>query len=283
MWYGNLSNMGLATFDDGNVYYNRYEKGIVKYKGNKEYLITDETAYSINVVGNDIYYLTVSDNNSIDIKTVKTNGDSLRKIKSIYTSVSKIYVQDGYIYYATNKDIDGIARINIETNEETIITTANIQDFQVLEDTIYFTDNINHIYKMALAGVEVKRISEDLRVKQFQILGKWIYFLDEDNGTLNKVRLDGTDKAVVTDKIKNNNYNVTSKKIYFFDAENKKICSINLKGNDFKELVTIKANNTKINIADDNIYYLDESKDEAQTYQMYRVKTSGNQTKKIEY
>ncbi len=255
MWYGNLSNMGLATFDDGNVYYNRYEKGIVKYKGNKEYLITDETAYSINVVGNDIYYLTVSDNNSIDIKTVKTNGDSLRKIKSIYTSVSKIYVQDGYIYYATNKDIDGIARINIETNEETIITTANIQDFQVLEDTIYFTDNINHIYKMALAGVEVKRISEDLRVKQFQILGKWIYFLDEDNGTLNKVRLDGTDKAVVTDKIKNNNYNVTSKKIYFFDAENKKICSINLKGNDFKELVTIKTNNTKINIADDNIYY----------------------------
>ena len=256
MWYGNLSNMGLATFDDGNVYYNRYEKGIVKYKGNKEYLITDETAYSINVVGNDIYYLTVSDNNSIDIKTVKTNGDSLRKIKSIYTSVSKIYVQDGYIYYATNKDIDGIARINIETNEETIITTANIQDFQVLEDTIYFTDNINHIYKMALAGVEVKRISEDLRVKQFQILGKWIYFLDEDNGTLNKVRLDGTDKAVVTDKIKNNNYNVTSKKIYFFDAENKKICSINLKGNDFKELVTIKTNNTKIKPvkASDNTY-----------------------------
>ena len=81
---GNYANMGLA---------------VVKVKGGKEYQITDETAYSMNVVGDTIYYLTVSDLNTIDIKSVETNGDNLKKIKTIYTTISKIYVQDGYIYY----------------------------------------------------------------------------------------------------------------------------------------------------------------------------------------
>lgn len=280
---GNISNRGLATYVDGVTFYNRYENGIVKYKGNKEYLITDETAYSINVVGDDIYYLTVSDSGDIDIKTVKTNGDGLKKIKTIGTSISKIYVQDGYIYYSTNREIDGIARINIENNEETIITTAVIQDFQVLENEIYFTDNINNFYKMSLTGIDLNRVSNDLRLKQFQIVGKWIYFVDIETNSLNKIKLDGTDKNLVTDKIKDNNYNVTNDKIYFFDAENKKICSVNLKGNNYKEIITIQANRTKINIADDTLYYLDTSKDESQISQMYRIKTNGNQTKKIEY
>lgn len=280
---GNASNMGLATYNDGVVFYNKYEKGIVKCKGNKEYLITDETAYSINVVGDDIYYLSVSDNNTIDIKTVKTNGDALKKIKTIHTSISKIYVENGYIYYATNQNIDGIARINIATNEETIITTANIQDFQVLEDEIYFTDNINNIYKMSLTGVNLERISKELRIKNFQIQGKWIYFIDSETNCLNKVKKDGTDKEIVTDKIKDNNYNVTDKRIYFFNKDEKKICSIDLKGKKIKEIVTIQANKTKINIANDVLYYLDISKDDSQIYQIYRIKTNGNTAKKIEY
>lgn len=280
---GNISNRGLVAYVDGVTFYNRYENGIVKYKGNKEYLITDETAYSINVIGDDIYYLTVSDTGSIDIKTVKTNGDGLRKIKTIGTAISKIYVQDGYIYYATNQGIDGISRINIENNEETIITTAVIQDFQVLEDGIYFTDNINNVYKMSLTGIDLQRISEELRVKQFQIVGKWMYFIDLESSSLSKVKLDGTDKTLVTDMVKDNNYNVTEKNIYFFDSESKKICSVNLKGKNYKDIVTIQANKTKINIADDVLYYLDTSKDESQISQIYRIKINGNQAKKIEY
>ncbi len=280
---GNISNRGLATYVDGVTFYNKYEKGIVKCKGNKEYLITDETAYSINVIKDDIYYLTVSDAKSIDIKTVKTNGDGLKKIKTIGTAINKIYVQDGYIYYATNREVDGIARINIETNEETIITTAVIQDFQVLDNEIYFTDNINNVYKMSLTGINLERISEDLRVKQFQIVGKWMYFIDTESNSLNKVKLDGTDKTLISDLIKDNNFNVTDEKIYFFNSEKQKICSVNLKGKNYKEIVTIQATKTKINIADDVLYYLDTSKDESQISQIYRIKTNGNQMKKIEY
>ena len=56
---GNYANMGLAVEKDGVIYYNKYEKGIVKVKGGKEYQITDETAYSMTVYNDEIYYLTV--------------------------------------------------------------------------------------------------------------------------------------------------------------------------------------------------------------------------------
>ena len=68
---GNLSNMGLVLEDGNTVFYNRYEDGIIKVKGNKEYQITDETAYSMTMYEDEIYYLTVSSLNTIELKKVK--------------------------------------------------------------------------------------------------------------------------------------------------------------------------------------------------------------------
>ena len=95
---GNYANMGLAVEKDGVIYYNKYEKGIVKVKGGKEYQITDETAYSMNVVGDTIYYLTVSDLNTIDIKSVETNGDNLNNIYN-----NKYNLCSRWIYLLFNK------------------------------------------------------------------------------------------------------------------------------------------------------------------------------------
>ena len=95
----------LAYEDNNVVYYNKYDKRIVKIKGGKEYQITDESASSITVIGDTIYYLTVSSSNTIDLKSVKTNGDALTNIKTLYTPVSKFYIEDGYLYYITNKDV----------------------------------------------------------------------------------------------------------------------------------------------------------------------------------
>ena len=44
----NLGNMGLVVEDGKTIYYNKWEEGIVKVKGNKETLLTEETAYSIH-------------------------------------------------------------------------------------------------------------------------------------------------------------------------------------------------------------------------------------------
>lgn len=278
---GNYANMGLAIENNGVIYYNKYEKGIVKVKSGKEYQITDETAYSINIVDDTIYYLTVSDMNTIDIKSVKTNGDALKKIQTIYTNVSKIYVKDGYIYYATNKDTSGLAKINIETGEETKITSANIQDFVLDNDKIYFTDNVNTLYSITTSGLDLQTLGN--QIKKIQILDKWIYFYDEAENALCKIKKDGSNKKVVSTFINNEMYNVTSKRIYFYDTINRQISSCDLRGKSSKAIVDVKTAKTKINIVNGIIYYLDESKDETQIYQMYRVKENGSKTQSIDY
>lgn len=278
-----ISNMGLAVEGDGAVFYNKYEEGIIKVKGGKEYQITDETAYSMTVIDDTIYYLTVSDSNTIDIKSVKTNGDGLTKIKTIYTVTSKIYVKDNYIYYATNKDSSGIVKINLENGEETKVTLANIQDFVLDEDTLFFIDNVNDLYSVTTSGTDLKKIENDANMKKMQIWGKWIYFYDSEENALCKIKKDGSDKEVVATFVNNETYNVTSKYVYYYDSVNMQICRCDLKGKKSRVVVSLKSPKPKINVVDDTLYYLDESKDEKQIHQMYRVKTNGNNAKTIDY
>lgn len=280
---GNLSNNGLATENDDSIFYNKYENGIVKIKNGKEYQITNETAYSMSVVQDTIYYLTTSNSNGLDIKSVKTNGDSLNTITTIYTNLSKIYVKDGYIYYAISRNTDGICKINIETGEQNTISNLSVQDFVVDDNEIYFTDSINNLYKMNTNGLEVKKIVSDFPVKKIQILGKWIYFYSEIDDALCRVKKDGSSKTVISTFIKDDNYNLTSKNIYYFNSIDRKICKTTIKGNVSKEVVELKSNKTKINIVKGEIYYLDDSNDTSQIYQMYRVKENGKKSKNIEY
>lgn len=280
---GNLSNMGLAASGDGAVFYNKYEDGIVKVKGFEEFQITNETAYGINVVGEDVYFLSVGDTSNINIKRVKTNGNELKTIKTVKTSISKIYVADNYIYYATNETQDGIAKLTLDGTQETIITASEIQDFEVIDGKIYFTNKMGNMYKMNTNGGELSKIETDYSIKEFQIKDEYIYYFNEDSQNLCRIKDDGSDSSVVSEYVNSATFNITDDKIYFFDKDAKKIASVNLNGGNYKEIVGIATNNTKINVVDDTIYYLDASKNESKIYQMYRVKTNGGNAKTIEY
>ena len=188
---GNLSNMGLVLEDGNTVYYNRYEDGIVKVKGNKEYQITDETAYSMTMYEDEIYYLTVSSLNTIELKKVKDNGDGLTKVKTLGTTISKFYIKDGFVYYASNGAVKGIAKLSLENGSENIITAANVQDFVLYNDNIYYVDNVGYIYSTNLGGTDIKEIAKDYNVKKIQILKNWIYFYNESENALCKIKLDG--------------------------------------------------------------------------------------------
>ncbi len=282
---GNYSNnnMGLAIESGSATYYNKYEKGIFKLEKGEETQITDHTAYSITVVGDTIYYITVSSDNTIDLNSVKTDGQDVKKIKTLYTANSKFYINDGYAYYISNKDQTGINKINLENSEEKTITVANIQDFVLDKDTIYYTDNLGHLYSINLEGNNLKELSRDYNIKNIQILGKWIYFYSENENALCKIKKNGKSKKTVATFVNNEMYNVTNKKIYYYDAVNKNICKSDLKGKKSKVVVSLEATRTKINIANGIIYYLENSKDNTQIYQMFRVKESGKEYKPIEY
>lgn len=281
---GNISNMGLAASSDEGVFYNKYEDGIVKVKGTEEFQITNETAYSINILGNDIYYLSVGDNNSIAIKKVKTNGNELTTIKTINTSISKIYIDDSYIYYATNNSNYGIAKMNLDGTDERVIISNEIRDFEVVEGNIYYTSKTGDIYVATTNGTEIHRITpQGISIKEFQVKDEWIYYYDEDNSSLCRLKIDGTNNQVFSQYVNSNIYNTAKDRIYFFDEQNKMIASINYNGENYKEVTGISTNKTKINVVGDTIYYLDASTNESKIYQMYRVKTNGSNAKAIEY
>lgn len=280
---GNLANMGLVVENGNTLFYNKYEDGIVKVKGNKEYQITDETAYSMTVYNDEIYYLTVSSTNTIELKKVKDNGDGLTNIKTLNTTISKFYIKDDYLYYATTNTVNGISKLSLADKTEKTILASSIQDFVLEGDKIYYVDNQGILYSSDLEGSDIEELTKDYNIKKIQVMKKWIYFYDDAENALCKIKVDGSNKKTVATFVNNEMYNVTSKKIYYYDQVNKQICKCDLKGKKSTPIVTIEATRPRISIADGTLYYLDNSKDNTQIYQMFRVKTNGNAAKSIDY
>lgn len=278
---GNIANMGLVTQSDKTVYYNKYEKGIFAYKNGKEQRLTDETAYAISVFEDQIYYITISDFSNVVIKRIDTNGENLKKIATIYTSLSKFFVRSEGIYYLANK---GIARIDRNGEGETLVFEENIQDFQIVGDEIFYTNVFNQIGKVSISGENPYILNEEANAKKMQVVDNWIYYLDENENALFRFKPNGKDKELVSILVKNQTYNVCGNYVYYLDKENSTIARMKIgKSNQCDSIVTISVTNTKINIANDELYYLDKSKDESQTYQMYRIGLKGQKTKSIEY
>ena len=281
--YGNASNKGLTLEANGTIYYNKYDNGIVKLKGRKETQITDEVAYCITMYENRLYYMTVSANNTIDVVSVNTDGEEYQKIKTLTTKIDKFYIEDGYLYYYKIADTSGIVKLSLDTGDEVMITSSNVEDFILENGVIYFSDSVGFLHSVKTNGSDRIDISKDYQISKFQIMGKWIYFYDSNENALCKIKKDGSGKTTVATFVNNSVFNITNKNIYYLDKVNKKICKCDLKGKQSKEIVTISVGTTNINIVGNTLYYLDKSKDETQIYQMYRVKTNGKATSEITY
>lgn len=281
---GNVTNMGLVVEKDGTVYYNKYEKGIFAYRNGNEKRLTDETAYCLTIFEDKIYYITVADFSNVVIKSVDLTGENLKNVATIYTSFSKFFIQDHFIYYSTNKGNKGIARMDLNGENETMILTENIQDFQLVKNEIFYTNAQNQIGKISLSRGNNEMLSQEVTAKKIQVVGKWIYYYDENENALFRLTKNGKKKELVSILVKNETYNVFGKYVYFLDKENAKITRMKIgKSNQCNDIVTLSISNTKINIAEDELYYLDKSKDEGQIYQMCRVKLNGDEAKSIEY
>lgn len=279
---GNLSNGGRVLVDGSTTFYNNNEKGIIKLKGGEEYQITDGIAYSMTLVDDTIYYLTVSSVNSIDLVSVKTNGDEYKKIKTLYTSLDKFYIEDSYVYYVVNENVKGINKLSLETGEDTTIVAANVKDFILEDGIIYFTDNVGYLHSVLVSGSDKSEIASGQNIGRIQIFKNWIYYYDKNENALCKIRKNGTDKTVVSTFVNNETFNIASDGIYYFDSVNKQICKSDLKGKKSKAIVSLNSSITKINIANDILYYLDSSETSQLAEQMFRVKTNGKATDPIE-
>jgi SHS2 domain-containing protein len=272
--------MGMVISGDDYIFYYKYNSGVIKIKDGKEYQISDDGAYAIQYANDYIYYTTPNISGGIDIKKVSQNGDTNVVLTSVASASTKMYLEDGYLYYTTTNP-DTISKIDINGENESVVLTRTIYDFKVLDSTIYFTDSSEHLYKIDTNGENYEELSSNPLAKRFQIVKNGVYYFDADVSKLLKFDLDSKQISEVTDKLNCDIYNVTSDGIYYLDSENLKICFVDLNNKNSKEIVTVSTANTKLNIQGTILYYLDIT--EAGDYIAKRISTTGKSLDEIKY
>lgn len=281
---GNVSNMGLVLEYKGVTYYNKYEKGIFAVKDGNETRLTEETAYCLTAENGKLYYMTVADFNHVVIKSIDLESRNIKNIATVYTTMSKFFVQDQWIYYFTNNGENGICKIDSNGENETMIVLGNVQDFQLEDNEIYYVDETGQICKFSLKKQENSVLSEAAGARKMQVVDEWIYYYAQEENALFRVHKDGKKQELVSVLIHHETYNVCGKYVYYFDEENLKIARMQLnKSNKCDDIVNLESARTKLNVAGDVLYYLDKSSDEAQNYQMHRIKLNGEKMQDVEY
>ena len=265
-------NLGIAVENDDLTFYYNYNKGLIKREKNKETTLTESQAFSINYYDGKIYYTTPNSTGGIDIRKIDKDGKDEKILLSTTSSSTKIYIKDSKIYYLTSNP-DTISRIDIDGKNQEQILQRGVTDFKLVEDKIYFSDIMGYLYSVDLDGENYETVIKESLFDEFQILDDYVYYFDNENSKLMKISLkDVSKKKEVTDKLDCDTYNVTSKGIYYLDKENSKISFVSKNGKKAKEIVTVNTDNTKINIIDNIIYYIDSQNGKTVTR---LVKTNG--------
>lgn len=254
----NNSNLGLSVSGGDSVFYYRYNSGIVRVKDDKEQIIVNEQAYSLNYDNGMIYYVTPSNMGGINLKKYDINKGETTLISSENTSSTKMFYENGYLYYSTTNP-NTISKIDVNGQNKFEIIKRNIADFYLADDTIYFSDDLGYLYSIGIDGENYKVLLEKDKFNKFQYLDGYIYYYSPEENNLQRVSVEDTSKyEIVTNKVTSNIYNVTSEGIYYYDINNKKISWVNMKNTKTKDLVSnLSTDNTRISLEIQTLYYID--------------------------
>lgn len=277
--YGNLNCKGKVAYD-GKYTYIALDDGVYKEYKNTLTKLSNDKAFSLFIDDEYLYYLSLFSQNNYDIKRMNLESEEVGTIKKIYTNDNKFFYYNGYCYYISSENGNGIRKVSVEDMNESLIEISNIIDFSVNDGKMYFTDTMGELVSVNLDNSsERKVLDEEHNIKNIQVVKKWIYFYDNKSSALCKIKIDGSDFQEVNKNISNDYYNITNKgNIYYYDGEKSKICRSSLKGDNVKELIDIKNSKTAINILNRKIYFDDYESNESTLLKLYVRKDNGKPT-----
>lgn len=302
----NSNNFGYANIQKGWIYYmslseDSMEISINKIKtnGTKKTVLAqkDWEVYSINVVGNYIYFVafepvaeteeTTSEYKNNKIYRMTTDGKELTVINdndfsddciSIYVIKDKVYYI-GSDYNIYSMDTNGEKKTKINDNETGYI---GVTDKYILfndypENPQSETDYITYI--MDLDGSNIRAVNGN-RLYNANIVGNYIYYVNEDNNEIRRINMDGTNDIKIY-STRAYNMNVYGDYIYYLDyktanTENadEPICIHRVKkdGTEHEVIVEMENYSYFINIVGNWIYYTDHNDN---SYYINLLKTDG--------
>lgn len=229
---GRQEDEDLFVMRDGWIYtFNNYRsmaEGIYKTKSldnaKSFILICSDKAGSINVIGNQIYYINVSDGNKI----YRINTDGTNKQKLLDTPASSLYISNDTMFFQDNsKDDKGnmkswLYSAKTDGSKLKCLYSQYTKNVYISDGWIYFIEGswggnaifLKDISKMRIDGTE-KSIVTNNKVWRIAVYGDWIYYNDNDNGNfsnLYKIKKDGTQITKITNDnliCKLNEYTIT--------------------------------------------------------------------------
>lgn len=286
---GNILNSGYAVEDNHNIYFIAPDSELVNvciYKADKKgenietIYSTEDTLISINSVGGDLYFLSLSPtyddqgNNITDNKICKIgkdgNGFKVLNDNEFHDYCYEMYVVNDRIYYI-GEDVN-VYSMDLEGGDRQLVLGKERGYVAITEDYIIYNDYINEeenttdfeTFLYDIKTGESKVIVEDQKTYSTTILGNEIYYTD-DSGIIYKKSLN--DLSAEPQKICETEayyMNVTEDGIFYMNytdenAETISIFRVNLDGTDNKVIKTLESPDGAdfINIVGDWVLYTD--------------------------
>lgn len=231
----NIATLGFVT-EQGDYYFysDQSNKNPAIYKVNKvtneKETLVNYRAYSLNIIGDYLYFNNVSDNNKLYKLNIRTKEF---KILTNY-SIEEIYVDASFIYCLDSQN-NRIVKMNLDGNDQKILVDySNVEKTIILTFRKYEDKIIYQIYSENYNNLDLLNMDENLIVA------------DTDGNQIN----------IIPNIIYQLHYFVVKDDLYYL-GENSELCQYNISSK--KNLVL--TNNTILGFVyfDGKIYYIDKS------------------------
>lgn len=294
---GNLLNRGLVATQGSWIYYS--DKGIYKEKldGKSTTKICEDEAWYLNVIGEWIYFVNISD--AYSLYKIKTDGTQKTKMNSEMTGDLNV-VGDWIFYIETQRvqtgagldDYTNIWKMKTDGTEKTKIydnAKTRSKDIIGIISSLYAAPNMlyfnlhqyegedNGIYKMDVNGAKMDLLNGECCIYT-NYASDWIYYRQFENFDIYKMKYDGSERTQLSktkkQKVYNNfSMNVSGDWIYY--CENG-LYKMNIGSN---EAVKVSEDDCEqINVIGDWIYFIDKLNNN----RLYRIKTDGSVRERVD-
>jgi len=277
----NINNWGIVAMQDDRVYFSLFGDlwmGLFltsNLDGSDRRVLSRDTAYFINVVGDWLYYSNFSEGEAIF--RIKNDGSER---EALNTEASRnVTVIGDWIYYINSDDDRTIYRMKTDGSERERLNNDTSSFINVVGDWIYYSnvDDNNSIFRISTDGSQRERVNS-FNSTYLNVVDDWIYYRYWDGvgpGPIYRVRIDGSGKEKINDD--NSMYiNVVGDWIYYRDNWQGVVCRIKTDGTERQELNDVAS--SAINVVGDWIYYTfhEDGRD------LYRMRTDGTENQLID-
>lgn len=304
----NNNNFGYANIQKDWIYYMSFSDDSMEVSINKiredgtektVLVQKDWEIYSINVVGEYIYFIayepiTKEDGTTAQYKnnkiykmsldgkelTVINDNEFSDECRAIYVIKDKIfYIGSDYNIYKMDTNGENKTKINDNQTGYIGVTDKYILFNDYPENPQSETDFVTYI--MDLDGKNIKAVNGQ-RLYNANIEGNYIYYVNGENSEIHRIKVDGTEDTKIYSS-KAYNMNISGDYIYYLDfkTENSEntdeaICihRIRKDGTDHQVIVEMENYSSFINVIGDWIYYTDHNDN---SYYINLIKNDGSE------